>query len=64
MELIFALYAAVGVAVYFVPSLVAFYTKKRNRRAILVVNLLLGWTFLGWVGSLVWAIVAPREQRR
>jgi hypothetical protein len=29
---------------------------KRNASAIIALNLLLGWTFLGWVIALVWAL--------
>jgi hypothetical protein len=39
--------------VYLVPSIVG--RRKRNAVAIFVLNLLLGWTFLGWVLALVWA---------
>ena len=46
----------VGILIYFLPALVA------NRRhphaaAIAVVNLFFGWTLLGWVGCLVWALI-------
>lgn len=63
MELVlFLVFAVFGIAVYFFPTLVAFHGAKRNRGAILVLNLFLGWTLLGWVGSLIWAMVAPREE--
>ncbi len=39
---------------YFLPSFVGY--QKRNFGAILVLNLLLGWTFIGWVIALVWAM--------
>jgi hypothetical protein len=35
--------------------------RHRNLAAIVVLNLLLGWTFLGWVGALIWAIIRPRQ---
>jgi ABC-type Na+ efflux pump permease subunit len=38
---------------YFVPSIVG--RKKKNAQAIFVLNLLLGWTILGWIIALVWA---------
>jgi Superinfection immunity protein len=41
---------------YFIPSIIAFYRKKANRAAILAVNVLLGWTFVGWVVALIWAL--------
>ena len=49
------------VLVYFAPSLVAFRHKHQhhNAVAILALNLLLGWTLLGWVAALVWALTKP-----
>jgi hypothetical protein len=38
---------------YFLPSIVG--RKKKNAQAIFVLNLLLGWTLLGWVIALIWA---------
>ena len=42
-------------AVYFLPTFIAFLRQHRNKLAIFLLNLLLGWTALGWVGSLVWS---------
>ncbi|ACF46640.1 superinfection immunity protein [Prosthecochloris sp. ZM] len=42
-------------ATYFLPTIIGFLRKQNNKTAILVLNLFLGWTFLGWVVSLVWA---------
>lgn len=41
--------------VYFFPTLCAYRGKKRNARAIFVLNLFLGWTLIGWVIALTWA---------
>lgn len=41
---------------YFLPSIIAFGRSKRDSGAILVLNLLLGWTAIGWVIALVWAL--------
>jgi len=40
--------------IYFLPSFVA--NKKQNANAILILNLFLGWTILGWIAALVWAL--------
>lgn len=48
-----------GLLIYFLPSLLA--RKKRNAVAIFALNLLLGWTFVGWVAALVWALVREKE---
>jgi hypothetical protein len=50
------LFALIAV-LYFVPAVVAFSRKKANRTAILVLNIFLGWTFIGWVIALVWAVM-------
>ena len=42
-------------AIYFIPFLVALKRRKADRWAILVLNLFLGWTLIGWVIALVWA---------
>ena len=44
------------VAVYFIPTLVAYKRGHKNSTAIKWLNILLGWTFIGWVISLVWAL--------
>lgn len=43
--------------VYFLPAIIAAMKKKRNMVAIILLNLFLGWTFIGWVVSLVWAAI-------
>lgn len=48
---------AVAVAVYFVPSIIAFKHERKNRKAIFCFNLFLGWSGLGWVLALVWSFV-------
>lgn len=53
--------AIVGV-IYFLPSLIAWKRDHRQGAAIMALNILLGWTFLGWVAALVWALVT--EQAR
>lgn len=46
-----------GVIVYVLPALIATWRQKRNALAIGALNLLLGWTLVGWVVSLVWALL-------
>ena len=45
-----------GFILYFLPSIVAFARSKRDAVSIFVLNLLLGWTAVGWVIALVWAL--------
>jgi Superinfection immunity protein/Short C-terminal domain len=41
---------------YFFPTLVALIRRKSNAGAIFILNFFLGWTFIGWIISLVWAV--------
>lgn len=45
-----------GFILYFLPAIVAFVRSKRDAGAILVLNFFLGWTAIGWVIALVWAL--------
>ena len=40
---------------YFFPTVVGYSRRHTNNLSIFMLNLFLGWTFLGWVGALVWA---------
>jgi hypothetical protein len=48
------LFFLVFLPLYFLPAIIA--RRKRDATAIFWLNLLAGWTFLGWVGALIWAI--------
>ncbi len=50
------------VAVYFIPTAVAIIRNHHNEGAIITLNLLLGWTFVGWVAALVWSLTSPPRQ--
>jgi len=39
--------------IYFLPTIIGW--KKRNIASIMLLNLFLGWTFVGWVIAIVWA---------
>ena len=45
--------------IYFIPSIVATKRSHHNRLAINILNIFLGWTFLGWVIALTWACINP-----
>jgi Superinfection immunity protein len=54
------------VVMYFMPTMIAANRHHHNALAISALNLLLGWTFLGWVIALVWACTrteTPIEHR-
>jgi hypothetical protein len=59
-----ALVASMGMGVllvilfvpYWAPTIIAFARKHPSKGAILALNFFLGWTFVGWVVCLVWAL--------
>ncbi|GEM_PF-1974050 len=48
---------------YMIPSIVAYRRWHRSYKAIIALNILLGWTFLGWVVCLVWSLSGDTESR-
>jgi T4 superinfection immunity protein len=58
------MFLALGaVFLYFLPAANAYWRGHHNAEPILIINLLLGWTFIGWVAALAWSSSAtvPRE---
>ena len=41
---------------YFWPTAVALNKKRANTGAVFMLNLFLGWTLIGWIVALVWAM--------
>lgn len=52
--------ACAALLVYLILSFVASYRGHHQTTAIFMLNLFLGWSFLGWVGALVWASTATK----
>ena len=49
----------IGIIVYFIPSTMSYGKASFNK--ILALNILLGWTILGWIGALIWAVMSKEE---
>lgn len=58
------MFLAIAVSLYFCPSLIACGRHKRNALAIFALNLLVGWTVLGWIGALIWALTFDSSAAR
>lgn len=41
---------------YFLPTIIAILRRTESTAGIFALNFFLGWTFIGWIASLVWAI--------
>jgi len=48
---------------YFLPSIVADARKHRSSSGVFLLNLFFGWTLLGWVLALIWAVSGDRDPR-
>lgn len=42
---------------YFLPALIAWYNNDKNTIWIFVLTLITGWTSLGWILALLWAVL-------
>jgi hypothetical protein len=58
----FSLLAVLVVAAYFLPTLIAIRRGHLQSTPIFILNLLLGWTGLGWVGALIWSFIVTRPR--
>ena len=52
----------VGLLFYFLPTIIAVVRHHHQWGAITVINLFFGWTFIGWILTLAWAVSAARER--
>ena len=52
-----------GSAAYFAPTIIAFARKSRDLGVVLVVNMFLGWTLIGWVVALAFSMRASTPQQ-
>jgi len=46
---------------YFLPAIVAYRRHHHSAPAILLLDLLLGWTGIGWVLALIWSMTGVRR---
>ena len=56
MRLVFAILMSILSVFYFLPFAIAFNRRRANTGAIFALNLFLGWSLIGWVVALVWAL--------
>lgn len=56
IDFFYVLSSIVGLVIYFLPTIIAFKRHHNNTASIAVLNLFLGWTFIGWVIFLAMAL--------
>jgi ABC-type sugar transport system permease subunit len=50
------------IATYFLPTIIALILRRKNTLAIFMLDLFLGWSLIGWVIALVWAVAKDKDQ--
>lgn len=60
-DLILIVIFAVSGFAYMSPTIIAYRRGHHNWEAIGAVNMFLGWTILGWIAALIWALTKRPE---
>ena len=53
----------IGVLIYFAPSVIAMIRNHDQKSKIVLINMFLGWTAVGWIGTFIWAIFFNKDER-
>lgn len=53
-----------GLIIYFLPTIIAKNRAMDGVAALFFVNLLLGWTLIGWVVVLLWAALGQTQAQK
>jgi hypothetical protein len=48
-------FGLLGLALYLLPTIIVIARRKKKILGPVLVNVLLGWTFIGWIVALIWA---------
>jgi RsiW-degrading membrane proteinase PrsW (M82 family) len=61
MEFMGFILLGLAVCFYFLPFAICRQRETVHSNQIFLVNLLFGWTILGWIAALIWAIVEKEQ---
>lgn len=53
------IFLVIATPIYFLPSILA--CEKCNYKSVLLLNIFLGWTIIGWVVSLIWGLKTVKD---
>jgi len=53
-------FGLLGLGLYFLPTILAALRHKKNMLGIVLLNVLAGWTFIGWIIALVWSLTTDK----
>jgi hypothetical protein len=54
-------FGLIGLGIYFLPTIFAAVRRSRHLVGIILLNVLAGWTFVGWVIALVWSLIGQKQ---
>lgn len=54
-------FSTAAALVYLIPAFLALHRKHANTTSIVLLNILGGWTLLGWIGAIVWATLREAD---
>ena len=57
------LVSLISLFLYLLPTIAAFNRHHHNAVPIMLVNLVFGWTVLGWFAAFVWALTRVETER-
>ncbi|CAI8398652.1 MAG: hypothetical protein CME93_01065 [Hyphomonadaceae bacterium] len=52
---------AIAFCLYMIPWIISLFREHPSAGAIFFLNLLLGWSVLGWIWALIWSFSATRQ---
>ena len=55
------IWGILGLFIYFIPTFIANKKQHIQKTSILLLNIFLGWTFIGWVVALIWATLKDKN---
>jgi hypothetical protein len=62
MDFLFVAIIILAICFYFLPTMIASIRHSEHGTGIFWVNLLFGWTVLGWIAALIWAVTERIEE--
>ena len=62
VALLLVVFGVIVLVFYMLPAIIAGFRDHRNSLAILFLNLVSGWTAIGWIACFIWACVGSKKK--
>jgi heme/copper-type cytochrome/quinol oxidase subunit 2 len=57
-------FLVISALVYIIPALIALLKRRPKRITIMLINILLGWTVIGWIVAFIWSLKGSKKKRK